>query len=176
MTSFNYDILNTTAHRPWPMPSSPWVMTQTWHDLLFAHWPVDADVLREKIPSGFELDEFEGQAWLGVVPFHMTNVSPRGVPNVPWMSAFAELNVRTYVRAGGDRLGLLLQPRRRESGRRRRRANDVHLPYFSANMQSTSVMGGSTTRAGDRPRRRSSSHDTAHEDARPPVRALWNIF
>ena len=39
---FDYDILNVTAHRPWPMPSAPWIMTQTWHDLLFAHWPVDA--------------------------------------------------------------------------------------------------------------------------------------
>ena len=58
-------------------------------------------VLREKIPCGFELDQFEGQAWLGVVPFHMTNVSPRGVPPLPWMSAFPELNVRTYVRVGG---------------------------------------------------------------------------
>jgi uncharacterized protein len=100
--SFNYDLLNVTAHRPWPMPSTPWVMTQTWNDLLFAHWPVDAATLREKIPAGFELDEFEGQAWLGIVPFYMTNVSPRGVPNLPWISEFAELNVRTYVRVGGD--------------------------------------------------------------------------
>jgi uncharacterized protein YqjF (DUF2071 family) len=95
---FNYGILDITAHRPWPMPSSSWVMTQTWHDLLFAHWPVDAHMLREKIPAGFELDIFEGQAWVGVVPFHMSNVAPRGVPALPWVSAFPELNVRTYVR------------------------------------------------------------------------------
>jgi hypothetical protein len=100
--SFNHDILHISAHRPWPMPASPWVMTQTWNDLLFAHWPVDAAILRDKVPSGFELDEFDGQAWLGVVPFYMTNVSPRGVPNLPWISEFAELNVRTYVRVGGD--------------------------------------------------------------------------
>ncbi len=98
---FKHDILAITAHRPWPMPDRPWVMTQTWLDLLFAHWPVDGDVLRQKIPAGFELDEFEGQAWLAVVPFRMTNVAPRGVPAVPWISAFPELNVRTYVRVGG---------------------------------------------------------------------------
>ncbi len=73
-------------------------MTQIWHDLLFAHWPVDAEMLRRKIPSGFELDVFEGQAWIAVVPFRMSNVAPRGVPALPWVSAFPELNVRTYVR------------------------------------------------------------------------------
>jgi uncharacterized protein YqjF (DUF2071 family) len=98
---FNYAILDVTSQRPWPMPSAPWVMTQTWHDLLFAHWPVDAASLREKIPAGFELDVFEGQAWVGVVPFHMSNVAPRGVPALPWVSAFPELNVRTYVRVAG---------------------------------------------------------------------------
>jgi uncharacterized protein YqjF (DUF2071 family) len=98
---FNYDILNETAHRPWPMPSSPWIMTQTWHDLLFAHWPVDVDMLRASIPAGFELDTFDHQAWLGIIPFHMTNVAPRGVPALPWVSAFPELNVRTYVKVNG---------------------------------------------------------------------------
>ena len=75
-------------------------MTQSWHDLLFAHWPVGADALTSRIPPGLELDLVEGQAWLGIVPFHMTNVAPRGVPALPWVSAFAELNVRTYVRVG----------------------------------------------------------------------------
>jgi uncharacterized protein YqjF (DUF2071 family) len=76
-------------------------MTQTWHDLLFAHWPVDADRLRALVPEGFELDLFNGSAWLAIVPFHMTNVAPRFVPALPWVSAFPELNVRTYVTVGG---------------------------------------------------------------------------
>src|SRR5688500_423833 len=98
---FNYRILEETAHRPWPMPHSPWIMTQTWHDLLFAHWRVDPAELRPLVPAAFELDLYEGQAWVGIVPFRMTNVAPRGVPALPWVSAFPELNVRTYVRAGG---------------------------------------------------------------------------
>ena len=76
-------------------------MTQSWHDLLFAHWPVDARMLQEKLPSGLPLDTFEGQAWIGVVPFRMTNVAPRGVPAVPFVSSFLELNVRTYVTLHG---------------------------------------------------------------------------
>jgi uncharacterized protein YqjF (DUF2071 family) len=75
-------------------------MTQSWHDLLFAHWPVGADALRNLVPPGLELDLFDGQAWVGIVPFRMTNVAPRGVPALPWVSAFPELNVRTYVRVG----------------------------------------------------------------------------
>jgi uncharacterized protein len=95
---FNRAILNQVTHRPWPMPAKPWVMTQTWHDLLFAHWPVDATALREHVPSEFVLDLFDGTAWVAIIPFHMTNVAPRGVPSLPWISEFPELNVRTYVR------------------------------------------------------------------------------
>ena len=98
---FNHEILNEIAHRPWPMPDSPWVMTQTWHDLLFAHWPVDVAPLRAKVPRPFTLDLYDDQAWVGIIPFHMTNVAPRGVPALPWVSAFPELNVRTCVTVHG---------------------------------------------------------------------------
>jgi uncharacterized protein YqjF (DUF2071 family) len=101
LNDFPSDIVEQVAHRPWPMPEAPWLMTQSWHDLLFAHWPVDARALRERVPQGLELDLFEEQAWLGVVPFDMTNVAPRFVPAVPGISAFPELNVRTYVTVGG---------------------------------------------------------------------------
>ena len=107
MTQHDFDetIVDEMAHRPWPMPDRPWVMTQTWHDLLFAHWPIEPSRLRPKVPPAFELDLFEGQAWIGVVPFSMTNVAPRGLPALPWISEFPELNIRTYVRVG-DRPGV----------------------------------------------------------------------
>jgi uncharacterized protein YqjF (DUF2071 family) len=132
---FNYAILNEIAHRPWPMPDSPWLMTQTWHDLLFAHWPIDAVVLRALVPPAFELDLFDGQAWVAVVPFHMSNVAPRGVPALPWMSAFPELNVRTYVRMngrGGVYFFSLDATNPVAVGVAR---TLVHLPYFTATMK-----------------------------------------
>jgi uncharacterized protein YqjF (DUF2071 family) len=95
---FDRSIVECTAHRPWPMRHEPWLMTQSWHDLLFAHWRVDVSDIRRVVPSAFELDLFEGDAWLGVVPFRMTNVALRATPALPWISAFPELNVRTYVR------------------------------------------------------------------------------
>jgi len=83
------------------MPDAPWIMTQTWHDLLFAHWPIDPRVLRASVPLPLALDIFDGRAWVGVVPFEMTNVAPRIVPPLPRLSSFPELNVRTYVTVGG---------------------------------------------------------------------------
>ncbi len=77
-------------------------MTQSWHHLLFAHWPVDASQVRSAVPNAFELDLFDGEAWLGVVPFYMTNVGVRAAPSLPWLSTFPELNVRTYVRVGNQ--------------------------------------------------------------------------
>jgi len=91
------DILKHTAHRPWPLPSGPWIMKQEWHDLLFAHWTVPVEVLRRLIPRALEIDTFGGQAWLGVVPFRMSGVRMHGAPAVPGFSRFPELNVRTYV-------------------------------------------------------------------------------
>jgi uncharacterized protein YqjF (DUF2071 family) len=93
------------AHRPWPLPKGPWVMTMTWADLLFAHWTVPKAALEAHIPAGLELETFDDRAWIGVVPFWMENVGPRGLgwlpARLPGPRAFPELNVRTYVRAGG---------------------------------------------------------------------------
>lgn len=75
-------------------------MRQTWHDLLFAHWRADAAALRSLLPPGLELDTFDGAAWVGIVPFRMT-VRLRGLPPIPGLRAFPELNVRTYVTASG---------------------------------------------------------------------------
>ena len=131
---FNYAVLDETAHRPWPMPDSAWVMTQTWHDLLFAHWPIDPAVLRPKVPSVFPLDLFDGRAWLGIVPFFMTNVAPRFLPALPGVSAFPELNVRTYVRLG-DKAGVFFFSLDAGSALAVGAARGaLNLPYFTASM------------------------------------------
>jgi hypothetical protein len=76
-------------------------MRQSWSDLLFAHWAFPAAAVRPLIPAGLELQTWEGKAWIGVVPFRMHGVRPRWLPAVPWLSAFPELNVRTYVTRDG---------------------------------------------------------------------------
>jgi uncharacterized protein len=72
-------------------------MAQTWHDLLFAHWPVEFAVLRRLVPQALTLDTFEGKCWIAVTPFHMSGIHVRGLPPIPGISRFPELNVRTYV-------------------------------------------------------------------------------
>jgi len=134
MRGFDYDILKQTAHRPWPMPNGPWVMTQTWHDLLFAHWRVSAAQIRAKVPADFTIDLFDGSAWLGIVPFQMTNVAPRGVPALPWVSEFPELNVRTYVRVA-DEPGIFFFSLDAGSALAVHAARTMlNLPYFTASM------------------------------------------
>lgn len=120
------------SHRPWPLPHHPWVMHMRWHDLLFAHWPVEPADLRPHIPDSLEIDTHHGQAWIGIVPFRMSGVRPRFTPSLPGFSAFPELNVRTYVTAEG-RPGvwfMSLDATNRAAVRLARRT--YHLPYFDA--------------------------------------------
>ncbi len=93
--------LEHIEHRPWPLPQSSWIMGQTWEDLLFAHWRAPADQLRALLPGGLELDLYEDEAWIGVVPFRVSGLRARGLPPLPFVSSFVELNTRTYVTAGG---------------------------------------------------------------------------
>jgi len=137
------EILRQTGHRPWPLLKKPWVMRQTWERLLFAHWPVGFDALRPLIPAGLELERYEGEAWLGVVPFLMRDVHPRALPSLPRLSAFPELNVRTYVTAGG-KAGVYFFSL--DAGNRH--AVDIarrwfHLSYFYAHFAITQI--GETT-------------------------------
>src|ERR1700736_4030672 len=90
-----------TEHRPWPLPSGPWVMKQIWHDLVFAHWPVSNDILRGLVPRELTLDTLGGQAWVAVTPFRMSGIRAPGLPALPGLSRFPELNLRTYVTFGG---------------------------------------------------------------------------
>lgn len=75
-------------------------MKQTWNDLLFAHWPIPIAELRPLVPDQLTLDVFEGHCWIGVVPFWMSGIRARGLPPIPGLSRFPELNVRTYVTYG----------------------------------------------------------------------------
>jgi uncharacterized protein len=89
------------SHRPYPVVSNRWTSLQTWRNLLFAHWEVKASELRQLVPRELELDLFEGKAYIGIVPFEMTNVRPRFMPALPFISTFPELNVRVYVNHNG---------------------------------------------------------------------------
>jgi uncharacterized protein YqjF (DUF2071 family) len=69
--------------------------------LLFAHWRVSEEALREHVPAELTLDSFDGSHWLAITPFRVTGLRLRGTFPVPSLSSFLELNVRTYVTYGG---------------------------------------------------------------------------
>ncbi|MCU1239833.1 MAG: hypothetical protein JWO71_559 [Candidatus Acidoferrum typicum] len=116
-------------------------MAQSWDNLLFAHWAVDAAMLREHVPDGLAIDTFDGKAWLGIVPFSMTGVRLRWTPAMPGLSAFPELNVRTYVTAQ-DKPGVWFFSLDAANALAVAAARlTFHLPYFRARMKCKEVEG-----------------------------------
>lgn len=128
-------VLERTGHRPWPVPEEPWLMAQSWEDLLFAHWRVPEERLRPVVPPEIPLDSFDGSAWVGVTPFRVGAFRLRGLPHVPRITAFAETNVRTYAtidaRPGIFFLSLDAENAFAVKGARRA----YRLPYFRARME-----------------------------------------
>jgi uncharacterized protein YqjF (DUF2071 family) len=116
-------------------------MKQTWHDLLFAHWPLSPVHIRPLVPSQLPLDIFEGQCWIGVVPFWMSGVRPRLIPPLPGLSRFPELNVRTYVTYGGKPGVYFFSLDAANHAAVWAARKFFHLPYFYASMNSAEQNG-----------------------------------
>jgi uncharacterized protein YqjF (DUF2071 family) len=104
---------------PWPVehwvrrqlierqyPGQSALMLQRWLHLLFIHWPFPPGTVQVTLPHGLQVDTFNGNAWIGIVPFFMRRVRPAGCPSVPGISNFLELNLRTYVRDAAGRPGI----------------------------------------------------------------------
>ncbi|MGH2579479.1 MAG: YqjF family protein [Actinomycetota bacterium] len=81
------------------------VMVQRWDRLSFLDRPCDPEVMRSVLPPGLEIDTFHGVAWIGLIAFRLTVRAP-ALPALPWISRFAEMNVRTYVRGPDGRRGI----------------------------------------------------------------------
>lgn len=71
-----------------------------WRHLLFENWPIDPGVLNAHLPDQLDADEFDGSAWLSIVPYTNVAIRPRGMPKLLGVE-LSELNVRTYVTHAG---------------------------------------------------------------------------
>lgn len=116
-------------------------MKQTWNDLLFAHWPIAREQLTSLVPSQLSLDTYQGECWVGVIPFWMSGVRARALPPFPGLSRFPELNVRTYVTYAGKPgvyfFSLDITSRLAVWGAR----TFYRLPYFRARMMTQEKVG-----------------------------------
>jgi uncharacterized protein len=135
------DLFEDVRHREFPVPDDPWVLKQTWSDLLFAHWPIARDRLREVVPSFLTLDLFANEAWLSVTPFRLSNVSPRGIPALPVISAFDEINVRTYVVKDGIPGIYFFSLDANSTAAVAGASTLFHLPYFVADIRTGEERG-----------------------------------
>lgn len=125
------------AHRPWPLPEAPWMQAQTRRDVLLAHWPVELDRLARLLPPELAADTFDGQAWAGVAAYRVTGLRVRGLPPLPGLSTFLQLEVFACVTAG-DRPGVWLFSLEVPNGVLAEAAKRVHrLPAYRAQLTST---------------------------------------
>ncbi len=117
-------------------PDASPVMRQDWHHLLFLHWAVAPEALQALLPAGLEVDTFQGKAYVGLVPFTITNARPVFTPPLPWISDFHEINVRTYVHRGGRDPGVWFFSLDASSGIAVAAARAFYkLPYFTADVE-----------------------------------------
>jgi uncharacterized protein YqjF (DUF2071 family) len=116
-------------------------MKQIWHDLLFAHWPLPPSAMRLLVPPQLTLDTFDGECWIGVVPFHMSGIRGRWLPALPGLSRFPELNVRTYVTYGGKPGVYFFSLDAANLPAVWAARTFYHLPYFHAAMTSEECNG-----------------------------------
>jgi uncharacterized protein len=164
-------IFSEVWHRPWPPPKSPWVMAQQWHNLLFAHWQVQPELLRQLLPAGIKMDLHQGRAWLGVIPFLMRGVRLRGLPPIPSTSRFPELNVRTYVRHNGQPGVWFFSLDAANSLAVAVARAWFHLPYFHARMRCQENASGETEYSSTR-----THHGAALAEFRASYRAAGAAF
>jgi uncharacterized protein YqjF (DUF2071 family) len=116
-------------------PDAAVVQRPAWHDLSFLHWRVPAAQLRALVPTTLEIDTFDDEAYVGLVPFTMTKVRPRWAPPIPGLTSFHETNVRTYVHHRGADPGVWFFSLDAASRLAVLAARTLfHLPYHPARM------------------------------------------
>ena len=85
-------------------------LSAEWRDLVMLNHEVEPAILRQYVPSGVELDTFEGRTFVSLVGFRFLRTKLYGFLAVPFHSNFDEVNLRFYVRrreGGEERRGVV---------------------------------------------------------------------
>jgi uncharacterized protein YqjF (DUF2071 family) len=152
MSSYAHDVeaaarqkraLEEIEHRPWPLPGDqPWIMGQTWEQLLFAHWRVAEDALRKVVHPEIPIDTFDGSAWIGITPFTVTGLHARGTPPPPLAGSFHEINVRTYATIDGKPGIYFLSLDAASKAAVHAARTGYRVPYFHADIDTEQISDG----------------------------------
>jgi len=155
--------VNIDRIAPTRRPDARVVQRQSWRELSFLHWRIPVATLRALVPAALEIDTFEGDAFIGLVPFTMTGVRPIWAPPVPGVSNFHETNVRTYVHHEGRDPGVWFFSLEAASRIAVAIARGFwHLPYHYAKMSLDKGADGVIRYASER-------------KSPPPLRAVCNV-
>lgn len=111
-------------------------------------------MVRPLVPAGLTVQTFAGSAWVGLVPFRMAGVTRRPLPALPWLSAFPEVNLRTYVEMDGRPGVWFFSLDASNPVAVWAASRFFHLPYFKASMNLDRADAGirfTSRRAGNGP-------------------------
>lgn len=67
-----------------------------WEHVGFANYPVAPETVAAHLPDALDVDTYDGDAWLSVVPFRNVGVRPEWAPDGVGLP-LPELNLRTYA-------------------------------------------------------------------------------
>jgi uncharacterized protein YqjF (DUF2071 family) len=88
---------------------APVFLTAEWRHLAMVNFEVPPDLLQSRVPTGTELDFWNGKTFVSLVGFLFLKTRVLGIP-IPFHRKFEEVNLRFYVRrriADGWRRGVV---------------------------------------------------------------------
>ncbi len=92
-----------------PPPTGSALLTQSWLDLAFVHWPADPADVAPLLPVGTVPDVLDGRTYIGLVAFRMHRVGWFRLPGIPYLGSFPETNVRLYSADEHGRRGVVFR-------------------------------------------------------------------
>lgn len=159
----------TGEMRSAPAAASPAFLTARWCNLGLITYEVDQALLRPVLPPGCEPDLLDGRAFASFVMFDFLDTRVRGI-RWPGHVNFPEINLRCYVRSGGDRGVCFIRemvPRRLIAWIARAVYNE---PYIATRMSSRTTEDAHGIEALHRFWFAGRWHSAAIRGRRPPIR------
>jgi uncharacterized protein YqjF (DUF2071 family) len=131
------EILRYTSHRNVPIPNGPWLIFQSWREVVFLHWQLPAAILEPYVPRhrSLQLDYFDNTCWISLICFRVAHARIRGLPPLPGTSSFFEINLRMYVTCNNSP-GVVFLDIHSDNSLINLLNRMIHLPYSKGNISS----------------------------------------